>query len=813
VLNDLKFATRQLRRSPGFAVTAILTLALGIGVNTAIFSLVDSILLQPLPFPQQERLMRIGYGDTETATAFFPKGWVRALDERSNAFASISGFGPNAESNVGDASSSDRVFGAEVMANALSTLYLHPALGRFFTDHDAIAGHDPVVVLSYGYWNEHFGANPGVIGQSVRIDGVSRQIIGVMPAGVHFPYADTKFLFPVTFKGGDSLDPWQDFSLRAFGRLRNGITPLQAQAELRRLQPQMLPLFPWRMPDIWSRDVTVIPLLESVVGDTRGRLLLLLAAVGLVLLVACANVANLMLARAAKREREIAIRGALGASAGRLVRQFLSESVLVGVLAGASGLSGAVLSLRLISRLLPADTPRLNALGMHWHTFLFAASVSVFTGLLFGMVPALRMASPDLQTTLRSGNLGALGKVSHFRAARLLVIGQIGLSVVVITAAGLILHSLYNLSEVNPGFRTDRIVTAEVSLDATACREQGRCQAFFETLVDRLRSIPGTQDVSLTDSLPLNAMSGNYAYDAEGHPREARQSALQATGRTVSPGYFSTLGISLVRGRLLEQQDASGTSRAVVIDERMAKRLWPHEDPLGRHLLNLKDEPQPAVWNTDKAVTVVGIVSDTREGSLAGGFGDQVYLPMTPAHEAAMMYVQLRTRAGMAQAADDLHRAVMAIDPQVSVTRVRTLNDVVAASVSASRSLAVLLLAFGVLAVAIGTVGVYSLIAYIVSWRTREIGIRLALGAQRWRIVREIVAGSVALAAAGSVLGLVAAAFCARLLHSFLFGVSPLDPLTLISAPILMMLLAVAAAWVPAQRAASIDPTEALRSE
>jgi len=814
MLNDFKFALRQLRKSPAFAATAILTLALGIGVNTAMFSLVDSILLQPLPFPHQARLMRIiGYSATERDASPFPKGWIRALDEHSSSFASISGFGADAESNVGEANSPNRVFGAEVMANALSTLDLHPALGRFFTADDAIVGHDPVVVLSYGYWKEHFGANPAVIGQSVRIDGISRQIIGVMPAGVHFPYSDTQFVTPVTFKGGDPFDPWNNFNLEAFGRLKDGVTPAQAQAELRRMRKLLLPMFPWRMPDIWASDTAVVPLLDSIVGNTRARLLLLFGAVGLVLLIACANVANLMLARAASREHEIAIRGALGASGMRLVRQLLSESVLIGIMAGAAGLMAAALSLRLMTKLLPADTPRLNTLGLHWHAFLFAAGVSVLTGLLFGLVPALRMASPDLQSTLRAAGRGAAGNASHFRAAMLLVMGQIGLSVVVITGAGLMLHSLYSLSRVNPGFRTDRIVTAEVSMDSNACAQKGRCLAFFQTLLDRAHGIPGTENVALTDSLPLSGLDNDYVYDAEGHPREARMEAFLGTEQTVSPSYFATLGMQLMHGRLLEDQDASGSSRAVVINEHMANHLWPHQDPLGKHIISVHEELTPGVWNPNTASIVVGVVANAHEVSLSGNFGDQVFLPMSRTNEQPVMYVLLRTQASTQQAADALRQAVAEIDPQVPVTRVRTLNEVVAASESGSRSLTVLLLGFGILALVIGAVGVYSLIAYIVSWRTREIGIRLALGAQRWTIVREIVFRSVALAAGGSALGLVAAGALTRLLHSFLFGISPLDPVTFVSVPLFMLLVAVAAAWIPARRAASIDPMTALRNE
>src|SRR5579872_768297 len=824
MLNDFKFALRALRKSPGFALTAVLTLALGIGANTAIFTVIDSIMLRPLPFPEQDRLMRIGYvsgAGSNPSNSPFPKGWVRALGEHSASFEAVSAFGPDAESNVGDASAADRVFGAEVMANALDTLRLHPAVGRFFTHGDERASRDPVVVLSYGYWRQHFAGSPDVIGQSLRIDGISHRVIGVMPAGVHFPYADTQFVTPVTFKGGDPFDPWQNFDLRAFGRLKPGVTPQQAQGELRRLYQVMLPLFPWRMPDTWAPQTTVVPLLEVQVGDMRPRLMLLFAAVGFILLIACANVANLMLARAAGREREIAVRSALGASGGRLVRQLLSESVVLGATAGLVGLVAAAASLQALKTLLPADTPRLSDVSLHWPVFLFAAAASVVTGFLFGLIPALRMASPNLRESLHSGSRSVAGKAGQFRISMMLVVGQIALSVVVITGAGLLLRSLWSLTQVNPGFTTERVVTAEVSMDATACPAStgagatgnGRCQAFFQTLLNRLHGVAGEEDVALSDALPLNGPAANYVYDAEGHPRDARQGALLATGRTVTPDYFATLGIHLVRGRLLDEQDASGTSRAVIISEHMAQALWPDQNPLGRHILNVGDEPTPAVWVPNAAMTVVGIVNNTHEGSLASAVGDEVYLPMTPQRQHSTMYVLLRTRTNLEQAAAALRQTAAEVDPQVPVTRVQSLNEVVAASESAPRSLTVLLLVFGGLAVVIGGIGVYSLIAYIVSWRTREIGIRLALGAQRWQIVRDVVRQSLALALAGCVLGLAGAAFATQLLRGFLFGVRALDPVTFCAVPLLMTLIALAAAWIPARRAASVDPMQTLRME
>jgi predicted permease len=809
MINDFKFAFRQLRKSPGFTLTAVLTLALGIGANTAIFALVDSIMLRPLPYPHQDQLMRIESGDVSP----FPKGWIKALGDHSDSFAAVSGFGPDAESNVAGTDSSDRVFGATVMANAFDTLGIHPLVGSYFTRDQEQTGQDLVVALSYGYWQQRFGQDPNVIGQTIRIDGISRRIIGVMPAGLRFPYADTQFVVPVAFKGGDPIDPWIKFDLRLFGRLKDGVTPAQAQSELHRLHASLLPLFPWRMPDTWAADLTVVPLLESEVGATRPRLLLLWGSVGFILLIACANVANLMLARASAREREMALRGALGASSGRLIRQLLSESVLVGALAGVAGLLAAAASLRGLVLLLPPDTPRLNEISLHAPVFAFAAVASLMTGFIFGLIPAIKMASPNLQGALRSSSRGVAGKASQFRVSTSLVMSQIGLSVVVITAAGLLLHSLYSLSNVDPGFRTERVVTAEVSLDATACRQQGHCDAFFQTLLSNAQSIPGIDSIALTDSLPLSGRDNNYVYDADGHPRDAHQNPRVGTGRIVSPDYFRTLGMRLTRGRMLTAQDGSGSSRAAVINQTMAERLWPQQNPLGRHLLNVVDETVPAVWNNDAAVVVVGVVSDTHGSGLSGGFAEEVYLPMTNTREQPVMDVLLRTRTSAPEAAAELRRVVKETDPLVPVTRVRSLNEVVAASVSASRSLAILLLSFGGLALLIGGVGVYSLIAYIVSWRTREIGIRLAMGAMRWQIVGAIVKQSMLLAVGGSAVGLIVAALLMRFLRSFLFGISVLDPITFCAVPAVMFLIALGAAWIPARRAASVDPMETLRNE
>ena len=804
---DLRFGLRQLLRSPGFALTAILTLALGVGANTAIFTLIDSIVLRPLPYPAQDQLVTI------TADGLLPKGWIRALQQNSQSFVSLSAYGQNVESNVVATDLPERVFGARVSTNIFDTLQVYPAAGSFFTSQNSVEGQDQVVILSNGYWRDHFASSTSAIGQTLRIDGVSRRILGVMPAGIQFPYADTRFVIPIAFKGGDAIDPWKGYDLRGLARLKPGITPLAAQEELHRLHPRLLPLFPWRMPDIWAADTTVAPLLDSVVGDTRPKLMLLFAAVGLVLLIACANVANLMLAKAATREREMAIRTALGASGKRILSQLLIESVLIGLFAGAAGLAIAIASLRGLALVLPADTPRLTDIGLHWHVLLFAGVASIATGILFGLVPALKMASPNLQQTLRSGSLSVIGKGESFRVSMALVVGQIGLSVVVITTAGLLLHSLYSLSRVNPGFETSKVVTAEVSLDANACHQPGHCLGFYQQLVRQAAAMPGMQNAALVSSLPMSGYDLSYVYDAEGHPRDARQGARLAAGRAVTTSYFSLIGLHLIRGRLLTDSDQAGTSRAVIINQHMADRLWPNEDPIGKHIMSVVDEKSPAAFDPSAASIVVGVVGNTHHDSLNGALGDEVYLPLSPNNEQASMSILLRSPLPASQVAPLLRETVHALDPTAPVTRVRTLDEVVASSVSATRSLTVLLLGFGALAVGVGAVGVYSLIAYIVNWRTREIGIRLALGASRWGILSLVFKQSLILSGLGSIAGLGCAVACVRLLRGFLFEVNPLDPVTFCAVPVLMLLIALLAAWIPARRAASIDPMRALRAD
>jgi predicted permease len=576
----------------------------------------------------------------------------------------------------------------------------------------------------------------------------------------------------------------------------------------------MLALFPWRMPDNWAADVVVSPLLKSIVGDVRPRLLLLSGAVGLVLLIACANVANLMLARAAARQREMSVRSALGADTRRLVRQMLTESAVLACISGALGVILAAMSLNALKLLLPPDTPRLPNLALHPGVFLFAAGVSVLTGILSGLVPALHAGKRDLQGALRLNAGNVFGNAHRFRVSQMLVIGQIALAVIVITAAGVMLRSLYRLANTDPGFQSQRTLTAQISLDRSACSHKGACIGFFENLLTRAEALPGVEAAALVDALPMTGYDSWFVFDAENHPRDPRQLALQGSSRTVSPSYFQLMGIRLVRGRLLNRDDESGTSRAIVINETQANQLWPNQDPLGKHIANVgNQEPSPAVMDMNIASIVVGVVSDTHHESLEKDSGWETYLPFTPQTERPVVNILLRSHLGSAALAASLRDLVMQLNPAVPVTKVRTLQNVITSSTAAPRSLTLLLAAFGALAILVGSIGVYSLISYTVSWRTREIGLRLALGANRLQIAELVLKQSLTLAALGSALGIAGAVAVTRLMGRFLFETSPLDPLTYSLVPVLFCLIALAAAWSPARRAASVDPMVALRNE
>jgi predicted permease len=483
------------------------------------------------------------------------------------------------------------------------------------------------------------------------------------------------------------------------------------------------------------------------------------------------------------------------------------------VLSGAGGLVLAAVTLHALKLLLPPDTPRLANIALRGDVLAFAVVVSLITGILAGLAPAWKAASLDLESSLRINETNVFGSTGRFRTSRLLVIGQVALAVVVITTAGVMLRSLSRLSSVDPGFRTSSLVSAQISLDRDACHSKGACMAFYQNLITRAHGLPGINDAALIDALPLSGIDAWYVFDAEGHPRSPSQLSMEASSSIVSADYLPMLGIHLRSGRLFDSLDTTGSSRAILINQSLARYLWPNQDPIGKHLESVTIEPSPAVLDMKTADVVVGVVSDTRHQSLAKGAGWQVYLPLSPSNENPVMNIVLRSNLGVGEVAGELRRMVAELNPRIPVTRVRTMDEVVTASTAAPRSLAILLTVFALLAIAVGTLGVYSLIAYTTGWRKREFGLRLALGANRTQVSLLIIRESLTLTATGAIAGLAGAFAVTTLMRRFLFDTSPADLLTFTLVLVLFGVLAIVAAWRPAYRASLVEPMEVLRSE
>jgi predicted permease len=811
VVADVRYAARQLRRNPGYALIAIVTLAVGLGMTTAIYSLLDSILLRPLPFAQQDGLVKI--------SGWYPKGWVQAVQQRSQTLAGVMSYSTNAEHNVDAANAPEREFGANVTVNAFAVLGVAPRLGRAFNPGESVEGPSHVVLLSDGYWKQRFAADPHVLGKPLRIDGIPFTVIGVMPPGLNFPDAQTRFWLPVSFRPNDPIDPWAMFSGAMIGRMKPGVHPQQVQAEMRALHPQLLKLFPWPMPDKWYADVTAKPLLAALVEDARSRLYLLLAAVAILLLASCANVANLMVARAATRQGEFAIRSALGASGGRLVRQMLTESLLLGAIAACLGCVVSIASLQGLKALLPADLPRLAEVHIQPQMFGFLIVLTLATTILCGLAPALRVRSEKLREGMQSAGAKHSAGREHFRLGSLLVIAQMALAVIAIAGASLMLRSLWRLVHVDPGFRTQNILSARISLDGNRCisaTQAVECTAFYEKLSENLQQQPGVHRAAVVSMLPMSGEDNGWAFDAEDHPRSPSQSPDQTSNRVVSPDYFSLLGINLEQGRLFTPAD-SAESHAVIINRDMAQRLWPGQSALGKRLEVVGVEKQQGHLD-ENAMTVVGVVGHTHHATLDAPLGDEIYTPLSPSSVQPGMSVLVESASSSsvsaaAISADTLRSAVSSLNASASISQVASLSEVVDHSASSQRSLSILLGAFAVLVAGIGCIGVYSLSAYMVSARAKELGIRMALGASRSQIAALILKEGLRLAAIGGGVGLVIGLGGAYAMRSFLYATSPVDPLALAAILFALVAIAVIACSAPAWRAAHAEPLTVLRSD
>jgi predicted permease len=802
---DVRFAARSLARRPSFLAITSLTLALGIGANAAIFSVVDATLLKPLPYADPARLVSIW------PTAAMMPGIFEQVRDGMGSVEPMAGYSGGAAVSMTGASEPVRLVQSDVTSRFFDVLGVRAQLGRTFLDGEDKPGRDRIAVLGHGLWVQRFGGDPAVIGRTIVVDGVSRSVVGVMPEGFHFPSPTVDFWVPM------ALDPspanigryWGTSHLSVIARLKPGASASRAEQEAALLVDRARSSFPWRMPDEWGKGVTVVPLEQKVVGDVAPLLLVLFGSVGVVLLIACVNVANLLLSRAAAREREIAIRASLGAGRARIVRQLLTESVLLALIGGAIGLVVAAGGVRALLLLLPPGMPRVTEVAVDGRVLAFTMITALATGIAFGLAPALRASRPTLSAIL-GATRNAGGTLVRRRLSEMLVVAQIALGVVLVAGAGLLLKSFWRLHQVELGFRAEEVVAADIPIPSFASDTTARARAFFEGVLEQVRSIPGVNAAAIASVLPFGgagSMQSSFATDIEASPVPPGGSPPMLVRTIVSSDYFATMGIPLIRGRALTAADRDGGPAVALVDEFTAKRLWPNADPIGQRFRPVWMKP----W-----VTVVGVVGSVKRDSLSSAGEISVYMPTT--HTAGFwfptqMTLVVRTDARAGDLAPSIRSAVARIDATVPVGIPRLVATLVSDSAARTRFTVVLLATFAFVALALGAVGIYGVVAYAVSRRTREIGVRMALGARATDVLGMVLRAGGWLTAAGVALGTVIALAASRLLAGFLFGVTPNDPAVFIAVPALLAAVAVGACAIPARRAARVDPVVALRSE
>jgi putative ABC transport system permease protein len=798
---DLRYALLQLRRTPGFTAVAVLTLALGIGANTAIFSVVNSVLLRPLPYRQPDRLVSIDLDALDYGGSYLQ------LRERARTM-DVAAYRPAAYGSVGLSLTGSgepvQLQGTAITSNLFGLLGVDAAIGRTFLPSESQPGRDAVVVLSYELWQARFGGDPSIVGSQIRLGSTSRTVVGVMPPHLHFPSATTQLWVPMVLDPANRTELWS-IGANMIGRLRPGVELARARAEVSNLAPQMLRLFPWSMPAEYGREATAVPLRDMVVGSVRPMLLVLLGAVAMVLLMACVNVMNLLLVRTAARRRELAIRTALGAGRRRLMRQLLTESVLLAGIGGAAGLLLASWGVRAVTGLLPPGTPRLDEISIDGGVLAVTLAVALATGLVLGVVPAFRAARSEAQTVLKEGGRGSSAGRERRRLSGVLVISELALAVVLATGAGLLVRSFWRLLQTDPGFRTEQLVSASIAPPTFRYSDDVSQREFYKALLLRLETIPGVRMSAITTRLPFGGNSYGSVFKIDGRPNPAQTGdwPFADIGAVVSSEYFRTLSVPLLRGRAFTEADREGALPVVVINESLAHHYWPDQDPIGKRI----QQPGDTTW-----ATIVGIVADVKHEKLSEGTKGAIFWPLLQ-HHVDHPSIVVRTDASPDAVAASLRGAVADVDADTPVSDIRTMDQLISSSLSQPRTAMTLLAAFGMLALVLGAVGIYGVIAYAVSQRTHEIGVRIALGARPGDMIRMVIEQGGILAFIGIVVGLVGAFALTRLLAALLYGVSPLDPATFITAPIVLMCVALLATSLPARRAARVDPVVALREE
>jgi putative ABC transport system permease protein len=819
---DIRYAVRTLGRSRGFTAIVALTIALGIGATTAIFSVVDATLLEPLPYPQSEQLVSLVHdlpGVGAHDVGFSQPEWQDLVHSGIFEFVSPAWFDEN---NLTGSSQPARVRLLSVAPNYFSLLGVKPHLGRGFDPEDYSPSFNGEVIISDGLWKRGFGGDPNILGKNVRMDTDLYQIVGVMPADFDAPgrtaeERNIEIFAATSFYGA----PMPDHPARnrrnlptAIARLKPGLTIASAQNRLDALVESIRKQYPGDYPNGWR--VQLVPLKERIVGNVRQSLVLLFGAVGLVLLIACGNVANLLLARSSTRGREMAIRQALGAGRARLARQLLTESLLLSLAGGTAGVALLLVAKEFLLRLIPDGLPRLNEITISWPVLLFALAASLVSGVIFGIAPALQAGRFDLDRALKLEGRASTGSRERARTRRLLIVAEFALALVLMTSAALLLRSFWDLLNVQLGFNPQSVMSVrtrmpypnDVKIDkyATAAQEA----PFIHELLQRCRSLPGVEQAALGDpaAIPLdpsqrelNALEGKFFFTFDGPTAQAAAPSLVERSR-VTPEYFQLIGMHLVRGRLFNEFDIDTSPQVAVINEAFARTYWPGEDAIGQRLKSTRpDSP----W-----ITVVGVIANARTQSLAQADAPQLYFNLYQ-DDAKHLTIFLRGRLDAAAIPEAVRAQVQAIDPTLPVFGAQTLNETVSASLAHRRFSMEIVGLFALTALLLAALGIYGVISYLVNERTHEIGIRLALGAARRNILEMILRQGLRLALTGAVVGLVVALIVSRLIATLLYGVGPTDPLTFGAVAILFLLVALLACYLPARRATKVDPMIALR--
>jgi putative ABC transport system permease protein len=811
LLQDVRYGLRVLKRNPGFAATAILTLALGIGATTAIFSVVDAIVFKPLPFPNAQRLVRIRSTVAATGTgsvASYPD--FQDLRARNHVCDDMAAVRTNDFTLIGPREPL-HLPGAVVSAQLFSMLGVAPVLGRTFLpaeDSPAAAGGVNPVILSYGLWQRQFADGPSVLGRGIQLGDQLFTVVGVMPRGFQYPIqaepVELWTTIALDLRGGaDALAAQRGAHyLDMAGVLKPGIDIPRAEIELAGIAARLSKEHPENKP----RSVRILPEIQSLVGPIRAPLLVLLGAVGCVLLIVCVNVANLLLARSTGRRKEMAVRAALGAGRLRAARQLLTESVSLGLLGGVLGLAVAFASLRLLVRLIPARVPRLDAIGLDGRVLAFALLISLAAGILFGLAPALRVSKLSLTASLRERGRGAgSGGREHGRLRNLLVVSEVALAVVLLLGSSLLLQSFRRLTQTDPGFNRDHVLTFQ--LDSPAGRPDSEIPAFYRDAVSQIGAIPGVLSASAVSSLPLTGDNFQTSVEIEGQPTPMG-SRPSTDFNAIEPAYFRTLGIRLAAGRDFTEHDDFKSTPVVIVNQALARRFFPNQNPIGKHV-------RPGIGSgpgEPPMREIVGIVADVKQSDPGGVAAPEIDAPLAQVR-ITPMFIVARTALPPQSMVAPARRRIASLDRTTPIYHAETLDQYFADSVAAPRFITLLLTGFAGLALLLASVGIYGVISYIAVDRTHEIGIRLALGARKSEILRIVIGKGLAPALAGLAIGIAAALKLTRVISSLLYGMSPTDPWTFAAVSLILMAVALLACYIPARRAASIDPMISLRCE